>query len=77
MRGSAAVLIVTKKVAADRKRPPTCLIFELVSENCLYFLLVSLRSSLAYKKCRHTIQKTNDWPIHRLNYQWQTSVQFN
>ena len=26
---------------------------------------------------RHTIQTTNDRPIHRLNYQWQACIHFN
>ena len=29
------------------------------------------------KKLRHTIQITNDRPIHRLNHQWQASIHFN
>ena len=29
------------------------------------------------KKLLHTIQMTNDRPIHRLNYQWQASIYFN
>ena len=31
----------------------------------------------AYKKRRLTIQMTNDKPIHRPNYQWQTIMHFN
>ena len=30
----------------------------------------------AYKKWRHTIQMSNDMPIHRLNYSWQASKYF-
>ena len=32
--------------------------------------------SCAYKKWRHTLQMTNDRPIHWLNYQWLASIHF-
>ena len=30
-----------------------------------------------YKKWSHTMQMTNDRPVDRLNYQWQSTIHFN